>query len=457
MNLCQWTPKRVRNMDKVGGSVTQSSCMKARLSGGAASRVFSGMATLVLGSSVSRVIGIAAIPVLTRLYSPEDFGVLAVFTALVAILAPLVTLRFVLAIPLPRHDGLALNVAFVAVIAMLISTVLFSAAMLFWAQPLLEIVSMEDLVPWWWLIPICILGTAGYEALSLWATRMRSYRIIALTNVTQSAAGAATMIILGLLALQPLGLLIGRIVAQSGGMMRMMREFLNQFRAERRHLSLRRMRKVAWRYRGFPIWRVPSQFLTVFAAQAPLLFMGALFNAHITGQLGLAVMALAVPVGIIGNAAGQALLGEASAARKQDPGRILEMCLKTQIRLFLLALGPAAILFLFGEPIFVGFFGAAWSEAGVFASFLSLALVFQFTSSPLVQVVALLEDQSVMLLMNIVRVVGLVGLFLVAKASGLEPVSTIAAYSWFSACFYLLASIVIIWLLSKEFRQTGPV
>src|SRR5690606_12731715 len=74
-----------------------------------ASAVFKGMITLALGSGGARLIGLAAIPLLSRLYSPEDFGLLAVFSSMVLILAPLVSLRYVLALPLPRRDGTALN------------------------------------------------------------------------------------------------------------------------------------------------------------------------------------------------------------------------------------------------------------------------------------------------------------------------------------------------------------
>jgi hypothetical protein len=79
------------------------------LFGWASEGVFRGMATLALSSGVGRFVGIAAIPVLTRLYTPEDFGVLAMFSTVVAIFSPLVTLRYVLALPLSRHDGLAMN------------------------------------------------------------------------------------------------------------------------------------------------------------------------------------------------------------------------------------------------------------------------------------------------------------------------------------------------------------
>ena len=71
--------------------------------------VFRGMFTLALGSGAARLISIAVIPVLSRIYAPEDYGVLSVFIALTAILAPLLSLRYVTALPLPRHPGLAMS------------------------------------------------------------------------------------------------------------------------------------------------------------------------------------------------------------------------------------------------------------------------------------------------------------------------------------------------------------
>jgi len=83
--------------------------LSSRLFGGPAGPVFRGMGTLALGAGVARIIGVVSIPVLTRIYSPADYGVLAVFTALVGMLVPVLTLRYGAAIPLPRYDGMAMN------------------------------------------------------------------------------------------------------------------------------------------------------------------------------------------------------------------------------------------------------------------------------------------------------------------------------------------------------------
>lgn len=418
--------------------------LTARLFGGASGGVFRGMATLALGSGIGRVIGIVSIPVLTRLYSPEDFGVLAVFTAFVAILAPLVTLRYVLALPLPRHDGAAMNLLVVAIGLMVTLTAIVTLVLWLWSDTLLSLVSMQVLSPWWWLIALGVLGTATYEMLTMWATRKRAYKVIAQTNVMQSVAGAVIKIGMGLVALQPIGLLVGQVVAQAGGTVRLLRGFTGDLSANWRHVSASRLRKAAWRHRGFPIWRVPSQFLMVFSVQAPMLFMALMYDAETTGQFGLAMMALSLPIGLIGNSAGKALYGEASALIKSDPGKVSVIAQQVQARLFFIALLPGVALLIFGEALFILAFGIEWATAGVFASILSITMVFNFTSAPLVQLMNLFSNQTVFLLINVIRSVGLCVIFLYSSALSLVPADTVILYSVSTALFYLCVSVFIV-------------
>ncbi len=247
------------------------SSLSARLFGEPASAVFRGMATLALGSGIARVIGVVSIPVLTRLYTPEDFGVMAVFTALIALMAPLLTLRYILATPLPRHDGLAMNLMALSAGLMLITGTLLAIGLALFAEPLLALLSMEVLALWWWPIVLGLIGSVTYEMLSLWATRRRAYKAMARTNVTQSAAGAVVKIAFGLFGAGPVGLLIGQVVAQSGGIGTLLRQFWAEFRANWWHVRRSRLKRVAIRHRGFPIYRLPSQLLLIFSTQAPVL------------------------------------------------------------------------------------------------------------------------------------------------------------------------------------------
>lgn len=424
--------------------------ISARLFGGASGGVFRGMVTLALGSGIGRIIGIASIPVLTRLYSPEDFGVLAVFTALVAILAPLVTLRYALALPLPRHDGVAMNLLALSTGLMLGLTGLFALVLWLWAAPLLALVSMQVLAPWWWLIALGVLGTAAYELLTMWATRRRAYRVIAQTNVTQSAAGALVKIGLGLASLQPLGLLVGQVVAQTGGVGRLISGFWAEMRANWRHVRASRMHKAAWRHRGFPIWRVPSQFLMVFSVQAPMLFIAALYDAETTGQFGLAVMALTVPVSLLGWTMAKAFYAEAAAL---GPSRALEI--KALLRAVLLRLGmlsalPALVLLVFGPDLFRLLFGPSWEMAGRFAQGLALYLFFQFLQTPVAHVFYLFDGQRELLWVNVQRFVLLVGLFGASHQFDWSAGHTVWAYAGVLSVHYGLSTAYAYRFISKN-------
>jgi len=393
-----------------------SNRLAARLFNGASAGVFRGMATLALGSGIGRLIGIGTIPVLTRLYTPEDFGVLAVFTALVAILAPLVTLRYALALPLPRYDGQAMNLLVLSIWLMLGLSTVIAAILWMWGAMLLSLLSMEVLAPWWWVIALAVLGTALYELLTMWATRRRAYRVIGQTSVTQSMGGALVKIGFGLAGVQPLGLLVGQVMAQAGGILRLLRGFGAEFRANWRHVSLTRVRMVALRYKGLPTWRLPSQFLMVFSIQAPILAFSMLYDSSTVGQLGLSLTAVAVPIAVLGGTTSQAYFAEISRISLREPQSLYELTISTLKTMLAISLVPSLLLFVFGTPVFTLLLGAAWAEAGRYAEILSVYLMVQFVSNPISKIYSVLRMEWAYFLINAQRIILTTGGFL---ASGL--------------------------------------
>ena len=67
--------------------------------------------TLMTGSTIAQAIPIAITPILTRLYMPEDFGVLALFVAVTAILGSIANGCYEFAIMLPEQDEDSINIA----------------------------------------------------------------------------------------------------------------------------------------------------------------------------------------------------------------------------------------------------------------------------------------------------------------------------------------------------------
>ena len=424
--------------------------LKAHFLSGDVGAVFRGMATLAFGNLLARMVGVISLPILTRLYAPDDFGAMAVFNALILMLAPFMTLRYALAIPLPRHDGLALNLMALSAGILVVSGSILALILAYFAEPLLALLSMTVLAPWWWLIVLGLFGTSSYELLSLWATRRRAYRAIARTKLTQSLAGMAVKLGFGAAAPGPLGLIMGQVVAYSGGIGALLRQFSGELSRNWRHVRWSRVRRVAARYRGFPIYRLPSQLLLVFSQQAPLMFAATLFGSTTAGQLGLALSALALPVSLLGGSVSNALYGEAASIGMREPARLLRLVRTTQVRLFALALAPAIGLFFFGPMLFRLVFGSEWETAGHFASLLSVYLLFQFTSAPLMQMMNLLDAQEIFLVINSLRAMLILMLMLTASYLGQTPSHFVGTYSAAMALIYLGMSAWVIQRLSAR-------
>jgi O-antigen/teichoic acid export membrane protein len=423
--------------------------LKDRGFSGPAGAVFRGMATLAVGNIVARVIGIAAIPVLTRLYSPEDFGALAVFTSLIAILAPIITLRYVLAIPLPRRDGMAISLLALSVGLMLGTSLIVGLALWAFGPQLLGLFSVEILAPYWWLIILGLIGSSGYEILSLWATRKRAYKPIAKTTATQSLLGNITKLILGFMAIKPLGLLIGQVISTSGGIASLWLHFQKDFAKYRSYISISRVKLVAGRYRHFPVYRLPSQFLLIFSTQAPLLFTAMIYDAGTTGQLGLALMAISLPIGLLSDSMSKAYYAEISNIGKRKPAQIRQITHSMLKRLLAISIPPALILALFGELMFSMVFGEEWQRAGHFASLLAIYLVFQFLQVPVSRILFVFEGHRLLLLLNIQRAMLIIACFAATYYGQLQATQMVLTYAILLSVQYIASIIYTLRFIPK--------
>ena len=417
--------------------------------GGEASAVFRGMAVLATGSGLAKVVGLVSMPILARLYTPEDFGIMAVFLALIAILSPFLTLRYVLALPLPRTDAAAINIFALCLALSAVMGAVMTLLLGLFAAPLLKFLSMEVLAPWWWLIVIGLLTAGANDVLTQWATRKRNYRIIARTSVLKSLGGNAVKLGMGVSVAGPLGLLLGALIADNGGLATFLRHYTGALRASWRHVRLRRMRALGQRYISFPLYRVPSQFLLSFAMQSPVFFIAGYYGAFDAGQFALALTVIALPITLVAKSAGSAFLGEASRLASIDH-KSLQAVTKDVIRkTAILSIIPSAILLFFGEPLFVLVFGEQWATAGVFASYLSIYLFFHFISHPIQHLFQILGRNDLYLQQVLRRAIMVALLFVGCIYFEVSATNTILIYSVAMSVHYTIVSTTVLRLAGK--------
>lgn len=349
------------------------------------------------GTAIAQAIGILIIPIVSRIYSPSDYGIMAVYASVIAILGELSGFRYHLAIPLPKDDRYAealvvLSLTLQIVFISLLTFLLFVAGVF-----LLTKLSLSELIPYRGLIPLGLFVTGAYFVLTQWAIREKLFSTIARTKITQSLSGVLAKISLGLLGIRPLGLLIGTIVAQGGGIITLFNSLLKKKGIPKPKKG--DIRRVALRYRKFPMYSTWFGLLNTLGRQiVPILLVG-FYNPQIAGLFAMAQSLLHLPTAFIGQAIGQVFMQRASVARYR--GGLQEISLRTYVFLLKIGFFPLLMISFFSPSLFAIVLGEQWIDAGVYARVLGPWIAFAFAYSPISLLYLILDRQGIALAFEI--------------------------------------------------------
>ncbi|MEO0344833.1 MAG: oligosaccharide flippase family protein [Pseudomonadota bacterium] len=385
--------------------------------------------SLFSGAAAGQAIVFAAAPILTRIYSPDEFGVLGIFSSYLAILTLVACLRFELAIPLPKSNRdawqvLALCMLLVAALSVLLAVLVFVAG-----DRLLPIIGAESIGPYAWLFPVALFFSAGYQAASQLALRYREYGTLASTRIMQASLGAFTQISAGLVGLSILGLLIGQTISVGSGSLRLARVLSRKAPDLAKELKPHAILAVAKRYASFAWFGSPAALLNGLALHLPTILIGSLYDPITAGQFFLAQRVLNLPLLLFSSAVSQSYMGEASELLRSGVAGINKLFWKLAMLLAALALlGSLCVYYL--SPILFGIvFGEAWSTSGVFASLLACYLGFRFVTTSLAPTLIIFERQDLSLIVQILSALAVIVSFGLAWHQDLPAVDTVLLYS----------------------------
>lgn len=418
------------------------------------SPVIKNMLVLATGTAGGQAIAFLTMPVVTRIFSPDDMGIFSVFTAVVELLVPFATLRYAAAIPLPRQKNTA---AILFILCLLITAVCSTVSgLLLWlfGEQISKMYSVPELAVFWWLIAGGMFLAGIYETLVSWSTRNKNFKIIATSTMLQSIFAALVKILLGICSIKPLGLLLGKIFGQLSSVVFIAFDARHIYAASKRTLTWSRMRFLMARYVDFPKYQIASRFLLILSQKIPLLFFATMYGVGETGNLGLAMLVVTTPVLLVGQNTSQAFYAEIAKLGRKNALQIRTLARSLSIKLLLLSVIPVLSLMFFGKELFELVFGSQWSKGGTFAGILSIFMTTQFVSTSLIHIVSVFDRQRLYLLLNISRVALSALAFSVGYFLTLEGDLTLKLYSLFLAIQYgMTAYFVIEFIPGKEIKR----
>lgn len=419
--------------------------------GGAKSNaIFSNMLLLATGEGIGKLIGIISLPLITRIYSPENIGVLSIYNSIVMILLPFGTFKYSDAIILPKTDGYALNVSVLGFMINIVFSFLTFVILWLFGIELFTIFGITNITMYWWLIGISVFFINSYEILYNWNLRKGNYKLMAKTKSLQNVTGESAKIILGLFGIKPLGLLMGAVFARSGGLLTLYSQYKKDWRINSSQLRFSRIKFLFCHYKDFPAYRLASYFLFILSTQSIPIIVASLYGTSMTGQVGLAITVIAVPITLIGNSVGQAYYREISKIKNYKTNELFDVTLSVAKKLLMLSVLPFLVVLFLARPIFILCFGKEWESAGEFCSILSFFLVTQFIASPLMNVLVVLKKQSMTIFIHAFRLLSIFVIYYISNLLGFKIKTFLLIYSVFLSLHYIFVVMRLFNLMKNE-------
>lgn len=410
---------------------------------------FQNIAIVAGGNVLAKLIGIMAMPIITRLYSPEDFGVFSVFLSVSGVAGSLATMRYAVTIPIAKEEKLADNLLKLCLLITVSLSLLLLACIVLFGDLFTEKFSVEQIKPYLWFLPIVFFAQGIYEALNNWAVRYRDFRLITRTKISQSISSSVVKIGLGAFQFLPLGLFIGHISQIAAGIGSLTLKLKKVRPSLFDKFSWSEIKLAAIRYKKFPLIQSWSQLFLSLGAQLPVLLIGSFYGVKVVGVFALAMGMINIPMDLLGQAVAQVYYAEISKYGKNNPQKIYNLSVSITKNLFWVSLIPVTILIVFGPWLFSTIFGQEWHDSGLYARYFSIVVLTRFISSPIANIFNVFEKQGLQLFLNILRVVIVTLIFFISHLLRFSANEAIIGYS----IVFPLYSIISIYINFKVMKN----
>ena len=415
---------------------------------------FKSFSTIITGSTIAQGMSIVFAPIVSRLYSPDDYGIASLFFSIVTVLLPMITLRYSLAIFLPDDDKEAFGLVQLCLVVIFATTfvayVTVTLLKITYPMPFLE-----KLGNWIYLLPVALVIYGGLDLLKISCTRWQRYRYYAASEIVQNSLTSVLRIIFGLISGSSIwGLIVSMLLAVQSASVTLFVAIRDKLSCLHK-INLGELGHLLKKYREFPTFTLPTSLLLTFSDNMAIILFGNFFSIPVVGLLAMARRIIRIPVAAINNATRTALIPQVvEEANKHE--RLVPFYLKMTLTIFLIILIPFALLAKYSEIIFSVFLGEKWVTSGKFAALLIPLMYSQLVATPVAIFLLAIRRQKLHFYLQLIFLAITLSATLFAFSYTHEPETTLLAYS-LSGCLANCIGMLCTWIVLIKLDRKNAV
>ncbi len=407
------------------------------------------------GNGLALVIPFLIAPFLTRLYTPEDFAGYELFARVVALLIAIATLRFDVAIILPKHREESIEIVRLAFRVLVISTLLMTVLIFPFRDSIANFVGNTSLAGYLWWVPVSVFFGSALYVLSQFLVREKAFKAVAVNKLVTTGSGNLAKYGMGFFFRSGLGLVLGHLIGVVVPVFMLFKRIeIRSMLRELIHTKSESLKATAIRYKQFPMYNMPHAFYDEGIRTLLFVAISAYYGELIVGLFGLTYRYIRVPVQVFGGALTQVFVPEI-AGDYEDGADIRPKVKKVILSLFAIGFLPFAILFFIGPDLFGLVFGDQWIESGKYAVYIAPWLFFNFIVSPVSMVPSIARKQGKFFLVNVLFTLIASAFLVILPTMGYGFDVVLITYSAINALLNIFLAFWFVHILNPLKRVSG--
>lgn len=363
-------------------------------------------AKLSSSSALLMFLPLIVTPILSRLYTPEDYGDWGVFSSVFYVVNSFLFLSYENAIVKTNKAEDVPNL--MGLCAIVSSVIIILTVLLFSVGRLVGITFFEQF-PSITLLATLLVAQAVHTLANNVANREKQYGMMSIASIVGGVSQASCRIALGIYPIVAYGLIVGNVLAQILTTLFIVVCLWCSVHILWKDFSLGKVLLLAKTNWKFPLFDAPARFIELSLGNVALIIMTFFWSRGDVGCYSMVVQFILLPISIIGSAMGNVFYRELSESI-EDSTAISTTTLRAAKITFILSLLPILFLSLGGDKLLVLLLGGQWETAGKMALCLCIYSVPTILSEPLLPVYRSLSRQEIRLRWNIANFLFSLGL-----------------------------------------------
>lgn len=410
---------------------------------------------LLVGAVIAQLIPVLISPIITRIYSPHDYGLYSLYMSVMTLIASVATGRYELSVMLPERDEDAAHLAIFSIVLAFFLAALIAIMLFFFGNPLAVLFGRGEIVAWLYWIPAAIVFAAIFQVCIIWISRKEQYVAVSSSRIGQSIITVATQLFVGIGKYYSGGLIIASLVGQGVTAVLLVLFCWRHERAKFVIAGWSNSFQLAKKYRKFLLFNTPYTLLGNFSKSFVIYALSAFSSNTVVGFFGLARSVMFLPLGLVTNSVGQVYFKKAALTIGTPALEIITVQILIKIT------GLITLPFLFfsywAPEIFAIVFGEQWKVAGQYATALApVAFTYLYASWP-DRLYEVMGKQEIALYLQIISDVLLVSAVFGALWLGLSPLVSVWIYSLLFAAYNVAWLVITFRIAGFHLRLVGYV